>query len=57
VTVRIDTQTGQLAEAGSAEAMFEYFRADHVPTHKADTRVAEDPNSEVPVGDITEQIF
>ena len=57
VTVRIDTQTGQLAEAGSAEAMFEYFRADHVPTRKADTRVAEDPNSEVPVGDITEQIF
>jgi penicillin-binding protein 1A len=57
VTVRIDTRTGELAEAGSPEAMFEYFRSDHVPTGKADTRVAEDPDGEVPAGDITEQIF
>lgn len=57
VTVRIDTRTGKLAEAGSPEAMFEYFRSDHVPTGKADSRVAEDPDGEVPVGDITEQIF
>ena len=57
VTVRIDTRTGELAEADSSEAMFEYFRSDHVPTGKADTRVAEDPDSEAPVGDITEQIF
>ena len=57
VTVRIDTRTGELAEAESPETMFEYFRSDHVPTGKADTRVAEDPDSEVPVGDITEQIF
>ena len=57
VTVRIDMRTGELAEADSAETMFEYFRSDHVPTGKADTRVAEDPGSETPVGDITEQIF
>ena len=57
VTVRIDTRTGELAEADSSEAMFEYFRSDHVPTGKADTQVAEDPDGEVPVGDITEQIF
>ncbi|MDH3949093.1 MAG: penicillin-binding transpeptidase domain-containing protein, partial [Gammaproteobacteria bacterium] len=57
VTVRIDTRTGELAEADSPEAMFEYFRSDHVPTGKADTQVAEDPDGEVPVGDITEQIF
>ncbi len=57
VTVRIDTQTGKLAEANSPEAMFEYFRSDHVPTGKADTQVTLDPNGEEPVGDITEQIF
>lgn len=57
VTVRIDTRTGKLAEAGSAETMFEYFRADHVPTSKADTQIVQDPDSEAPGGDITEQIF
>jgi len=57
VTVRINTRTGELAEADSSEAMFEYFRSDHIPTGKADTRVAEDPDGEAPVGDITEQIF
>ena len=57
VTVRIDTRTGELAHADSPEAMFEYFRSDHVPTGKVDSRIVENPDSEVPVGDITEQIF
>ncbi len=57
VTVRIDTRTGELANANSPEAMFEYFRSDHVPTGKADSRIVENPESELPVGDITEQIF
>ena len=57
VTVRIDTRTGELAHADSPEAMFEYFRSDNVPTGKVDSRIVENPDSEVPVGDITEQIF
>jgi len=57
VTVRIDTRTGELANADSPEAMFEYFRSDHVPTGMAESRIVENPESEVPVGDITEQIF
>jgi penicillin-binding protein 1A len=57
VTVRIDTRTGELANADSPEAMFEYFRSDHVPTGKVESRIVENPDSEVPVGDITEQIF
>ena len=57
VTVRIDTRTGDLANADSPEAMFEYFRNDHVPTGKAESVIVENPESELPVGDITEQIF
>jgi penicillin-binding protein 1A len=57
VTVRIDASTGDLANADSPEAMFEYFRSDHVPTGEAESRIVENPESEVPVGDITEQIF
>jgi penicillin-binding protein 1A len=57
VTVRIDARSGELANANSPEAMFEYFRSDHVPTSKAESQIVENPGSEVPVGDITEQIF
>jgi penicillin-binding protein 1A len=57
VTVRIDSRTGELAHADSPEAMFEYFRSDHVPTGKVDSRIVENPESQVPTGDITEQIF
>ena len=57
VTVRIDSRTGELAHADSPEAMFEYFRSDHVPTGKVDSRLVETPESQVPAGDITEQIF
>ncbi len=57
VTVRIDSQTGELAHADSPEAMFEYFRSDHVPTGKVDSRLVETPENQVPAGDITEQIF
>ena len=57
VTVRIDTRTGELANADDPEGMFEYFRSDHVPTGKVDSRIVENPESDQPAGDITEQIF
>lgn len=57
VTVRIDTRTGELASADSPEAMFEYFRSDHIPTGNTEPRFVENPGGEPPVGDITEQIF
>ena len=57
VTVRIDTRTGELAYADSPEAMFEYFRSDHVPTGNTESRFVENPGGEPSVGDITEQIF
>jgi penicillin-binding protein 1A len=57
VTVRIDTRTGELANADDPEGMFEYFRSDHVPTGKIDSRIVENPESDLPAGDITEQIF
>ncbi len=58
VSVRIDAQTGELASADSPEAMFEYFRSDHVPTRKAEESLqADSPESEQATGDITEQLF
>lgn len=55
VTVRIDEQTGKLATDKTRGAIFEYFRADKVPTEHADERNV-DPTTETP-SDITEQIF
>jgi len=59
VSVRIDSASGELASAESPAAMFEYFRADHVPTRRAEAplKFSDDPENEPPTGDITEQIF
>lgn len=60
VSVRIDTETGQLAHAESPATMFEYFRVDHVPVKSTDTPVAMPSNedgSSAPSGDITKDLF
>jgi penicillin-binding protein 1A len=36
VSIRIDAQTGLLASGAGGETLFEIFRAEHVPTQKAD---------------------
>lgn len=60
VSVRIDTETGQLANTDSPTTMFEYFRVDHIPTGRTETRVMV-PETEdgvkVPSGDITKDLF
>ncbi|MEA3413637.1 MAG: penicillin-binding protein 1A [Pseudomonadota bacterium] len=44
VTVRIDPETGDLAGSGVKGAIFETFRADHVPEHRSvDRRPVESP--------------
>jgi len=55
--VRIDARTGELARAGSPDAVFEYFRADHVPTSTTENLAVPDGVKQVPAGDITEQLF
>jgi penicillin-binding protein 1A len=60
VSVRIDTETGQLAHAESPATMFEYFRVDHVPVKSTDSPVRMPMNgdgSDVPSGDITKDLF
>ncbi|MCG6886777.1 MAG: penicillin-binding protein 1A [Proteobacteria bacterium] len=57
VSVRIDARTGELARAGSPDAVFEYFRADHVPTSTTENLAVPDGVKQVPAGDITEQLF
>lgn len=61
VSVRIDARTGELAGADSPETLFEFFRADHVPTREAEAEasppVASDGSTGAPVGDITEELF
>ncbi len=64
VSVRIDARTGELATADSPETLFEYFRADHVPTRQAENDAVPPPpagdgsgETGAPVGDITEELF
>ncbi len=61
VSVRINARTGELTHANDPEAIFEYFRGDHVPTGKsetlADPRQPGSGNGTAPVGDITEELF
>jgi penicillin-binding protein 1A len=61
VSVRINARTGELTHANDPEAIFEYFRADHVPTGKPDTPAdpgqADRGDGTAPVGDITEELF
>jgi len=44
VTVRIDPRTGLLAGSDTADAVFETFRADHVPKRTADSSGGTQPN-------------
>ncbi len=55
VSVRIDPETGELADANQKEAIFEYFRSENVPR-----RETEEPRTDNPAqggSDITEQLF
>ena len=60
VSVRIDTESGQLANSDSPVTMFEYFRADHIPTRSSEARRTV-PDTEdgtiIPSGDITKDLF
>lgn len=59
VSVRIDPKTGQLANATTKDAIFEFFLADQVPTEQSDSVEGEqtDIPAEVRPADITEDIF
>ncbi|HEB85415.1 MAG TPA: penicillin-binding protein 1A [Gammaproteobacteria bacterium] len=55
VSVRIDPDTGELADANQRDAMFEYFRSKNVPK-----RQTEEPSANSPAkrgSNITEQLF
>jgi penicillin-binding protein 1A len=61
VTVRIDPDTGLLANAGSPNAIFETFREDHVPQRMTEETVSTDPTGSSSSGttgeEIPEQLF
>ena len=55
VSVRIDPETGELADANQADAIFEYFRSENVPKRQAEERSVDSPTQGG--SDITEQLF
>lgn len=59
VSVRIDPESGKLANSTTRDAIFEFFLADQVPTEQADVIENEQHGlpSEMPPSDITEKIF
>jgi len=57
VTVRIDPDTGLLADSKDRKAIFETFFADHVPTRKAGPGAAEAGNNSEGTPAIPEQLF
>jgi len=62
VSVRIDPNTGKLANARTVDAIFEYFLEDQVPTETQETQPALIPGQEGQTpqsgaSDITEQLF
>jgi penicillin-binding protein 1A len=61
VTVRIDPDTGLLANAGNPDAIFETFREDQVPQRMTEETVNVDPTGSSSGGmvgeDIPEQLF
>ena len=59
VSVRIDPQTGQLANSTTTDAIFEFFLADQIPTEQTDVVEIDqtDPTATPPPADITEDIF
>lgn len=57
VTVKIDPETGLLAAEGQANAIFETFRSENVPTQTAHTRKQLDPSILTEGASVPEQIF
>jgi penicillin-binding protein 1A len=57
VTVRIDPETGALASAGDPNAIFETFRADHVPKRLAEAPAPSTQGSASEGGGVTQQLF
>ncbi len=55
VSVRIDPETGELADANQSDAIFEYFRSENVPGRETETQAADSPAQSG--SDITEQLF
>ncbi len=55
VSVRIDPDTGELAHANQADAIFEYFRSENVPQRQTEETPANNPAEGG--SDITEQLF
>ncbi len=55
VSVRIDPNTGELADANQANGIFEYFRSKNVPKRQADEPPANSPAQRG--SNITEQLF
>ncbi|HFQ14658.1 MAG TPA: penicillin-binding protein 1A [Gammaproteobacteria bacterium] len=55
VSVRIDPETGELADANQSNAIFEYFRSENVPQRQAVDLPGDNPARDDT--DITEQLF
>jgi len=55
VSVRIDPETGVLADAKQSGAIFEYFRSENVPRRQIEEQAADSPTQTG--SDITEQLF
>lgn len=58
ISVRINANSGQPTTADDPDAIFEYFKADQVPSEPHRPRNIPDPNNQhQPQSDITDQIF
>jgi penicillin-binding protein 1A len=57
VTVRIDPDTGLLADSKDRKAIFEIFLADHVPTRESGTAAGETGSSPEGTSAVPEQLF
>ena len=57
VTVRIDPDTGLLADSKDRKAIFETFFADHIPTRQAGSGANNADGNQVGTPDIPEQLF
>jgi penicillin-binding protein 1A len=61
VSVRIDSRTGQLADADDPDAIFEYFHADRTPRAVADVRLPQSgtapTRTDAPATRVTKKLF
>ncbi|GMR07328.1 MAG: penicillin-binding protein 1A [Gammaproteobacteria bacterium] len=57
VSVRIDPDTGELAQAGQKNAVFEIFREQYAPTRKSGTGTAGEEATRNPGSGIPQQLF